>query len=190
MLAGEFLRRAARIELLGAGGAGMRGRRMTALHDEVGASVVAPDDRVPQGLARAGSARRERQKRQGREMLRVVPQDLLVALDSREMAQVVVHGDAGDRVQEQVSAHLPGCLERQLTFPPVHRPARMEGDDPAPTEPLEVPAEFPGRVAQLLVVVVRGEPDAADAASHVDLPGSFMEVPYAGVACGGGSQIP
>ena len=26
-----------------------------------------------------------------------------------------------------------------------------------------------------------------DAASHVDLPGSFLEVPYAGVVCGGGS---
>ena len=187
MLAGEFLCGAARIELVGAGGGWQRRCRVIVFHDEVGASVIAPDDRVPQRFARAGSARRERKQGQGGELLRVVPQDLLVALDACEMAEIVVHGDTGDGVQEQVPSHFPGGVERQLPLSLVHRTARMECDDPAPAEPIEEPAEFAGRVAQFLVVVVRGEPDAADAASDVDVPYPFEEVPHAGVARGGRS---
>ena len=139
---------------------------------------------MPQRLARAGSARRERKQGQGGELLRVVPQDLLVALDAREMGQVVVHRDAGDRVQEQMPSHLPGGVERQLPLSLVHRTARMECDDPAPAEPIEEPAQLQGRMAQLLMVVVRGEPEAGDAASHVDLADPFVQVPHAGVARG------
>ena len=138
-------------------------------------------------FARTGAARRERQERQGCELLRVVPENFLVALDAGEMAEIVVHGDAGDRVQEQVPPHLPGRVERQLPLALVHRPARMESDDPAPAQPVEEPAELPGRVAQLLVVVVRGKPDAGHPPSHVDVPDPLVEVPHAGVSRGCGA---
>ena len=42
------------------------GPRVVAADDEVGRAVVPPDDRVPERLARAGHAHRERQERQQR----------------------------------------------------------------------------------------------------------------------------
>ena len=155
---------------------------MIGLDDEVGASEVPPDDRVPQGLARSGSPRRERQQRQGRKLPGVVAQNLLVALDAREMAQVAMHGDADGGVQKQMPSHLPGRMECQLAFALVHRAVRMERDDPSPTQSVEEPVELPRRMAQLLVVVVRRKLDAENAATHVDVPDPLVEVPYTGVA--------
>ena len=190
VLAREVLRGAAWIEHLAPGR--IEGCRtcVVALHDEVGAPVVAPDDRVPESFPRAGAAHREGEQGHGREMAGKVPQDLLVALDARELAQIAVHGDAHHGMQEQMGPGFLGRGDGQLALAPVHRAARMEADDPPPPEPVEETTQIVGRMAQLLVVVVRGKLDAGDAAAHVDAADPFVEVPYSGMAFGGRSVHP
>ena len=180
----ELLGGVTRVEGVGVGRARVRGTGMIALHDEVGASVVAADDRVPQRFARAGSAHRERQQRKGRELSRIVPQDLLVALDAREMVQVPVHADSDHGMQQEVASSLPGGGEGHLPLALVHRAAGVERDDPSPAEPVEEPGQLRGRMAQVLVVVVRRKLNAADAASHVDVADSLVKVSHTGVVPG------
>jgi hypothetical protein len=77
--------------------------------DEVGCAVVAPDDRVPDRLARARHAHRERQQAQDRAAGIVVPVDQrLVRADARVVVDVPRLGQPDDRMNEQCPADLLG----------------------------------------------------------------------------------
>ena len=76
---------------------------VVAADDEVRAAVVLADDGVPDGLARAAHAHRERQQRERRRLLRdSALQQRLVAAHARVVVDVAGLGHADDGVDQQV----------------------------------------------------------------------------------------
>ena len=150
---------------------------MVAADDEVGAAVVAADDRVQQDLARAGHPHRQRQQAQDdRAGLVVVVDQRPVAADAREVVDVAGLGHADDRVDQEAAADLLGGALGQLLVGPVQRVAGLEGDDlrssPATAK---WSRSSRGRPPQLDEVVVRRGADHLEPAGGV-VAGLAVEV--------------
>ena len=141
---------------------------MVAADDEVGAAVVAADDRVQQHLARAGHPHRQRQQAEhDRARLVVVVDQGPVAADAGVVVDVAGLGHADDRVDQEAAADLLGRPLGQLFVGPVQGVAGLEGDDPAPAQRLEVLAQLGRRPAQLDEVVVRRDANHLEPAGRV-----------------------
>ena len=116
--------------------------------------------RVPDRLARAGHAHRERQQAERGGLLGIVAEQRLVAAHAGEVVDVAGLGHADDRVDQQVRLAACGGAEGQLLVGAVQRVAGLEGDDPAPAELAEAVAQLLRRVAQMREVVVHRRLDA------------------------------
>ena len=121
----------------------LAGTGVVAPDDEVRAAVVLADDRVPERLARAAHAHRERQQRRARSSAPGMPQQMLVAAHAREVVDVAGLRHADDGLHQQVRLDVLRRAEGELLVRAVHRVARLERDDLAPAELLEAAREVP-----------------------------------------------
>ena len=140
MLLHELLRVVRAVERLAV--AVVAGTRVVTADDEMRAAVVLADDRVPDGLARTAHAHRERQQAQGRRLLGVRLQQVLVATDAREVVDVAGLRHADDGMDQQVRLDVLRRAERELLVRAVHRIAGLERDDTAPAELLKAIAKL------------------------------------------------
>ena len=85
------------------------GPGMIAADDEIGASVIAPDDRVQQDLARAGHAHGQRQQAEhdGARLV-VVVDECPIAADARVVVDVSRLGHSHDWVDQEPATDLRG----------------------------------------------------------------------------------
>jgi hypothetical protein len=150
--------------------------RVVAAHDHVGAAVVAADDAVPDGLARARHPHGEVEEAHRRRGGRVVVEHGLVAAHAGEVVDVAGLRHADDGVDEEVRLRFLGRAEGQFLVRAVERVARLERHHPAPAELAEIGAEFVRRVAAGLEVVVDGRLDAGHRAAEVDGARLVVEV--------------
>ena len=119
---------------------------MVAPNDEVRGAKVLADDGVPERLARAAHAHRQRQEGERGHAVRVGAHDGLVDAHARVVVDVARLGQADDGLNQHVGLVHPRRPDRQLAVSAVHRVARLEGDDLAPGELLEELARLGGRV--------------------------------------------
>ena len=151
---------------------------MVAADDQVGAAIVLADDRVPDRLARAGHAHRQRQQAEGGRLLGIVADQLLVAAHAGEMVDVAGLGHADHGMDQQVGLGRLGGAVGQLLVGAVHRVAGLEGDHPAPAQLAEPVAQLLRRVAQMLEIVVHGRLDALHSAAQIDGAGMVVQVAH------------
>ena len=151
---------------------------MVAADDQVGAAVVLADDRVPDRLARAGHAHRQRQQAERGGLLGIVVQQLLVAAHAGEMVDVAGLGHADHGLDQEVGLGRLGGAEGQLLVRAVHRVAGLEGDHAAPAQLPEPVAQLLRRVAQMLEIVVHGRLDALHRAAEIDAAGMVVQVAH------------
>ena len=143
---------------------------VVAADDQVVGAVIAADDGVPDGLARAGHAHGQREQAQHGAALFVV---VLVqgAVDAH--AGVVVHvaglGQADHRVDQQAAADFLGRPLGQFFVDAVHRVAGLEGDHVAVAHLFQGGANFGRGAAQFDKVVVDRQVDDLDFASNIYL---------------------
>src|SRR5207253_3842309 len=95
---------------------------------------------------------------------------------------------AHHRMDEQMRAGLLAGPHGQLEVSPMHRIARLEGDDAPPAEPAELLAQLRWTEAKRLEVVVRRSLEAFDPPGDVPGMGSFEQVAYPGVVEVGGTE--
>ena len=126
--------------------------------DEVGAAVVAADDRVQDRLAGTGVVHLRRVHPEDHPVLRVVVvHQHLVAAHAHVGGDVAGLGLADQRVDEEPVAGLQGGLG-QVLVGAVDRVAGLEGDDPLPAALLERPARLlRGQIAAHEGVLVVGQ---------------------------------
>ena len=140
------------------------------------AAVVAADDAVPDGLARAGHAHRQIEQAHRGGRLRILVEHRLVAAHAGEMIDVARLGHAHDGVDQQVGLRLLGGAEGQFLMRAVQRVARLEGHDAPPAELAEQRAQLVGRVAPTAEIVMHRLLDAGDRPAQIDRPGGVMQV--------------
>ena len=160
---------------------GAGGARVVGADDEVGAAVVAPDDGMPERLARSGHARGERQQRQRGEAVGIVASERLIAFHAGEMIEVPRPAGADARMDQNMRLGALGRLQRDLALEAVHRTPGMKADHAPPAEPGEEMAQILGRVAQRLVAVMSGQLDALQRAADVPGPGLMTQIGYPGM---------
>ena len=122
------------------------GPGVVAPDDEVRRAEVFADDRVPDGLAGAGHAHREREEREVAHAVRVLGHDGLVHAHAGVVVDVAGLRHADDGVDEDVGLSLARGADGQLAVRAVHGVAGLEGDDLAPRELFEVCTELGGGV--------------------------------------------
>jgi len=116
---------------------------MVAAHDEVGAAVVLPHDRVEDGLLRARVAHGRRQDPEEHPIAREVVVDQgLIAVHPHLGGDVIGLGVAHDGVDHQPVAHLKGALLKILMGTVDGVPC-LEGHDPLPPALTEGGARLP-----------------------------------------------
>ena len=81
-----------------------------------------------------------------------------------------------------------GGPECQLHMGPVHRVACLKSHYPLPAMLDKQVAELPGSVTQQLVVVMLGQGNPFEGATHVDWPGFVQEIESAGMKDVGGAK--
>ena len=142
---------------------------VVAADDEVGAPVVASDDRVEQDFTGAGHPHRERKKAEDdRAGLVVVIDQRAIATNAGVMVDVAGLCHSDDGMNQQTAADLFSRALGEFLVSPVERVAGLERDDLGPAEFGEVLAEFAGGLTQLDEVVVRRRAD------HFELAGGVV----------------
>ena len=164
------------------------GASVIAANDEVRAAIVLADDRVPDGLARSAHSHRERQQAQGRRLLGVVRQQMLVATHAREVIDVAGLRHADDGMQQQIRLDLFRGAKRELLVSAMHRITGLKRNDATPADFLEAIAQLLRRVAQMLEIVVHGRLDAAQPAAEIHLVAAAHEIAHAGMRFVGGAE--
>ncbi len=154
----------------------LAGAGMVAADDHVRATVVAADQPVPDGLARAGHAHGQVQQRHGRGRLRVLVQHRLVAAHAGEVIDVAGLREADDRVDQQVRLGLARRTEGQLLVRAVQRVARLERHDLAPAHLAEEGAQLVRRVAARAEIIMHRLLDAGDRPAEVNLARLVVQV--------------
>ena len=136
----------------------LAGAGVIAADDQVVGAVVAADDRVPQRLARAGQAHRQRQQGQ-QDAVRVVvaASEGLVGAHAGVVIDVAGLGHANHRVEQQHAIHLLDGALGQFLVDAVQRVARLEGDDVGVADLRQAGAGLRRGQAQVGEVVVRGQ---------------------------------
>ena len=135
--------------------------------DEMRATVVLPDDRVPHCLARAAHAHRQRQQRKLGRVLRVAGQQRLITADSRVMVNITRLGHSNHRMNQEVCLHLLGRPQCKLLMRPMHRVARLKRHHLTPSELGEGFPQFHRRMTDFQVVVVNGSLDSFELPADV-----------------------
>lgn len=149
---------------------------MVASDDEVRRAEVLADDSMPDRLAGPGHAHREREEGEVAHAVRVFGHDRLVDAHAGVVVDVARLGEADDGVDEDVRLPLARGADGQLAVRAMHGVARLEGDDLAPCELLEVRAEFGGSEAQSDIVKVCRRLDGLDLSADVILLDLATEV--------------
>ena len=140
---------------------------VVAADDEVRRAEVAADQRVPQRLARAGHAHRQRQQRQHRGAMRVARHDRLVAAHTRVVIDIARLGHSDHRMDEQARLGFLGGAQRELEMRAMQWVPCLEGNDPPPAKHRELCPQLRGSVTQVAIVVMHGGVHALEPAGNI-----------------------
>ena len=141
---------------------------MIAADNEMGASVVAADNRVQQNLLRPRQPHRQGQQAQHHApLLEIVVHERPVTPHPRVMVNVARLGHSHNRVDQEPAPDLPGRSLGELFMRSVQRVPRLERDNLAPAQRLEVLPQLLGRPAQTDEIIVRRNPDHLQPARRV-----------------------
>ena len=110
--------------------------------DEVRCAEVLTDDRMPNGLARAGHAHGKGEEGKVTHAVRVLRHDGLVHTDAGVVVDVAWFSQTNNWVDEDVRLTLACSTDRQLTVCTMHRVAGLESDNTTPSEFLEMCTEL------------------------------------------------
>ena len=152
------------------------GARMVTANDEVRATVVFSNERMPERFTRAGHAHCERQKAQRRRLLRVVLEKLLVAAYAREMIDIARLCHAYDRVNKEIGFSVLRRAERELEMRSMHGVSGLKCNHTPPSELLELVANFLRGVAQMFEVVVSRRLNTLETPTDIDVVGAIVQV--------------
>ena len=97
--------------------------------DQVGASEIPPNDRVPDRFPRSRHPHRERQQGEHRGIGGIPVQQGLVAAHPRVMVDITGFGHANDGIDQDLAAHGTGCPHRQLLVDAMHGVAGLKRHD-------------------------------------------------------------
>ncbi len=143
---------------------------MVAADDQVGCAIVAADQRVPERLARAGHAHRQRQQRQQDAVGSIVVlRQRLIGAHAREVVHIAGLGHANHRVQQQHAIDALGRALGQLLVGPVQRVARLEGHHILSAKRLQPGARLGRSHAQILKIIARRQLDHLKATRDIQL---------------------
>lgn len=153
----------------------LTGTGMVTTNDEVGRTMVLPDDGVPDSLTGTTHTHGQGQETQDGHPVGVSGEESLVGTDTGEVVNVTGLGETDDRVDEDVGLLGAGRTDGQLTVSSVHRVSGLESDNSGPAELVEVDTELCGSVAQSDIVVVVELVDGLDLSTNVELLGLVVE---------------
>jgi len=156
--------------------------------DEVGATKVLPDDRVPQGLPRTGHAHAQGKKGQEDRTFRIVGENLLVAPDAGEIVHVSWLREPDDGMDQKMTLDRVRRSVGQLDMGPVHGVPGLESDDPFVPHLGEGAPELPGGGPEMEEVVVLGEGEPRHLAPDIEGMGLVEEEANSGMGFVQGSE--
>src|SRR5262249_35784955 len=130
---------------------------VVAADNEVSASVVFADERVPDGFAWAAHAHGERDKGEFGGAGWIFSKQMLVTADAGEVIDIAGLGHTDNRMDKEACFNLFRGPEGKFDMRAVHRVAGLEGNDAAPALARKIGAELGRRLAQAFEVVVARE---------------------------------
>ncbi|MBA7635735.1 hypothetical protein ES703_43339 [subsurface metagenome] len=136
---------------------------------------------MPQRFPRSTHAHSQWQQAEHGRAGRVPGQDMLVAPHPGVVVYVPGLGKPDHWMDQDVGPDFSGGPEGQLYMCPVHRVARLESYHPFPAVLDKHLPQLPGSVPQQLVVVMLGEGNSVNGATHVDWPGLIQEIESTGM---------
>jgi len=161
----------------------LAGAGVIAADDEVGAAVVFPDERVPDGLAWSAHAHGEREQRKLRSALREFWKQQLIAAHAGVVIDVAWLGHAYDGMNQQVGFDLFSRAEGEFYVGAVHGISRLKRDHLGPAFAGKLGANFCGSEADGAEIVVRRNLQGFDFAA--DIPGIRLVHDVIGAGMGG-----
>ena len=159
----------------------LTGAGVVTTNNEVGGTMVLPDDGVPDGLTGTTHTHGQGQETQDGHTVGVTGEESLVGTDTGEVVNVTGLGKTNNGVDQDVGLVGAGSTDSQLTVSSVHGVSGLESDNSGPAELVEVDTELCGSVAQGDIVVVVELVDGLDFTTNVELFGLVVEEPDGGV---------
>lgn len=159
----------------------LTGTGVVTTNNEVGGTMVLPDDGVPDGLTGTTHTHGQGQETQDGHTVGVTGEESLVGTDTGEVVNVTGLGKTNNGVDQDVGLVGAGSTDSQLTVSSVHGVSGLESDNSGPAELVEVDTELCGSVAQGDIVVVVELVDGLDFTTNVELFGLVVEEPDGGV---------
>lgn len=153
----------------------LTGAGVVTTNNEVGGTMVLPDDGVPDGLTGTTHTHGQGQETQDGHTVGVTGEESLVGTDTGEVVNVTGLGKTNNGVDQDVGLVGAGSTDSQLTVSSVHGVSGLESDNSGPAELVEVDTELCGSVAQGDIVVVVELVDGLDFTTNVELFGLVVE---------------
>ena len=153
----------------------LTGTGVVTANNEVGGTMVLPDDGVPDGLTGTTHTHGQGQETQDGHTVGVTGEESLVGTDTGEVVNVTGLGKTDNGVDQDVGLVGAGGTDGQLTVSSVHGVSGLESDNSGPAELVEVDTELCGSVAQGDIVVVVQLVDGLDLTTNVELFGLVVE---------------
>lgn len=153
----------------------LTGTGVVTTNNEVGGTMVLPDDGVPDGLTGTTHTHGQGQETQDGHTVGVTGEESLVGTDTGEVVNVTGLGKTNNGVDQDVGLVGAGSTDSQLTVSSVHGVSGLESDNSGPAELVEVDTELCGSVAQGDIVVVVELVDGLDFTTNVELFGLVVE---------------
>ena len=153
----------------------LTGTGVVTANNEVGGTMVLPDDGVPDGLTGTTHTHGQGQETQDGHTVGVTGEESLVGTDTGEVVNVTGLGKTNNGVDQDVGLVGAGSTDSQLTVSSVHGVSGLESDNSGPAELVEVDTELCGSVAQGDIVVVVELVDGLDFTTNVELFGLVVE---------------
>jgi len=179
----EFLRLVGTVEWFAIGILARAG--VVAADDEVGATVILADERVPDGLARTAHAHCQREQGEFGRAGGILADEELVTADAGEVIDVARLGHADGRVNEEAGLDLFRGAESEFDVRAVHRVARLESDDAAPALVGEIGTKLGRGEAQRFKIVMARELEAFEPAANIPRVAAVHQVGNARVGDAG-----
>ena len=144
------------------------GTGVVTTNNEVGGTMVLPDDGVPDGLTGTTHPHGQGQETEDGHAVGVAGEESLVGTDTGEVVDVTGLGQTDDGVDQHIGLLGTRGTDGQLTVSTVHGVSGLEGDNPGPAELVKMNAELRGGVAQSDIVVVVQLVDGLDLSTNVE----------------------